>query len=111
MSKQLMLMSLVPLCLILFAPVLHIILCRKKANHKIKLSIALITVICLLLGAILPVAALIINVHDTPRTITCNSGAPGYLILGWFLAALVIPLNAWNIYITPQPPTTETRTL
>jgi hypothetical protein len=58
-----------------------------------------ITLICLLLGAVLPVLALIINLELTPKTIKCNSGAPAYLILGWFLAVLIIPINTWIIYL------------
>jgi hypothetical protein len=90
---------LLELILILSAPIAHIILCRRRINGRINLSIIAITFFCMIAGIGLSILAAYIDINNLPPEIKCATGSAGLAVLGMFIAASVIPLSAIVFYL------------
>ncbi|WP_158827428.1 hypothetical protein [Mucilaginibacter lacusdianchii] len=75
------------------APVAHIILCSLHIAGRISLSIILITLICFLLGIVLPVLASYLDIINLPPGTKCATPSVGFAFLGISLTAVVIPVS------------------
>jgi len=88
-------------CLLLMvaAPVSHIILCSLHLAARVRMSITLITLLCILAGLVLPTLASYIDLVNLPSDIKCATGAVGFAMLGMMLTIVVIPVSAIIFYI------------
>jgi hypothetical protein len=89
-----MILFLVELVLIFAAPVAHIILSILHFTGHVKLSITIITLICLIAGIVLPVLASYIDIVNLPTNVKCATGSVGFAFLGMFFTIAVIPASA-----------------
>ena len=82
------------LFLIVAAPVLHVILCLMRVTGRIRLSIGIITLLCFVVGFILPVLATYINIANLPPGIKCGTGSVALAFLGIFITFVAVPFSA-----------------
>jgi hypothetical protein len=94
-----MILFLFELVMIFAAPVAHIILGILQGTGRIKLSITIITLICLIAGIVLPVLASYIDIVNLPADVKCATGSVGFAFLGMFFTITVIPASAIIFYI------------
>lgn len=89
-----MIVFLLELLMIITAPLAHIILCLLNIKGRIKVSIIIITLICLIAGIVLPIFASYIDLINLPSDIKCATGVVGFAILGMLITVAVIPASA-----------------
>ncbi|WP_345950016.1 hypothetical protein ABDD95_00895 [Mucilaginibacter sp. PAMB04274] len=94
-----MILFLFELMLMVIAPVAQIILCILHLSGRIKLSITIITLICLIAGIVLPVLASNIAMVNLPSDVKCATGLVGFALLGMFFTIAVIPASGIIFYI------------
>jgi hypothetical protein len=94
-----MIIFLLELLLMIAAPLAHIILCVLNIAGRIKLSIVIITLICLLAGIILPVLASYIDIVNLSSDVKCATGSVGFAFLGMFITIAIIPISAVIFYM------------
>jgi hypothetical protein len=82
------------LFLIVAAPLLHIFLCCLRYAGRIKLSIGIITMLCMMAGFILPILATYINIVNLPSDIKCATGSVALAFLGILITFVTVPLSA-----------------
>lgn len=81
------------------APVAHVVLCSMSHSSRIKLSITVITIICLVAGIIFPVLASYIDILNLPADVKCATGSAGFAVLGSAASAVLIPIFTVIYYI------------
>jgi hypothetical protein len=94
-----MILYLFELLLMIAAPVAHVVLCLLCQTGRIKLSITVITIVCLVSGFILPSLATYIDIINLPPEVNCATGSVGFVVIGTSVTAVVIPLSAIIFYI------------
>lgn len=94
-----MILFLLELFLMIAAPLAHIVLGILHITGRIKLSISVITLICLIAGIVLPVLASYIDIVNLPSDVKCATGSVGFSFLGMFFTIAVIPASAIVFYL------------
>jgi hypothetical protein len=87
-----MLVFVIPLMLILIAPILQWKLSSRRIKNQIKLPIGVIFLLSLLLAAVLAALAFIISMYGLPADIKCATGCTAFIGFGLINICLVIPL-------------------
>jgi len=95
-------LTLLELLLMIAAPVAHIVLCVLNTRGRVKISITIITISCLLAGFILPVLASYIAILNLSENLKCATGLVGFAVIGLLLSVVVIPLSALIFYMQQQ---------
>lgn len=94
-----MIILLLEILLILLSPVVHINLNIMHIYGRVRLSIALITIICLVAGLLLPLLASYIDILNLPPGTRCATGSAGFAVIGTFLTLVSILVSAIVFYI------------
>lgn len=89
-----MILFLSEILLMIAAPVAHIILCVLYVTGRVKISMTIITLICLVAGVALPLLASSIDIMNLPSDIKCATGSVGFAFLGMLFTVAVIPVSA-----------------
>jgi hypothetical protein len=89
-----MILFIFELMLIVIAPVAQIILSILNLTGRVKMSLIVITLICLIAGIVLPVLASYIDIVNLPSDVKCATGSVGLAFLGMFITIAVIPASA-----------------
>jgi len=95
-----MILFLFELLLMITAPVAHVVLCILSQTGRIRLSISVITIFCLLAGIALPILASYLDIINLPSDVKCATGSAGFAVIGTTASAVLIPLSAMVFYIT-----------
>jgi hypothetical protein len=95
-----MILFLFEILLMIAAPVVHIILCILYVTGRIKMSMVIISLICLIVGVLLPLLASYIDIMNLPSDVKCATGSVGFAFLGMLFTVVVIPISAIIFSIT-----------
>ena len=66
---------------------------------RIKLSILIITLTCLIAGILLPILGTYLDMINLPPNVKCATGSLGFAALGILITIIVIPASAIIFYI------------
>ncbi len=91
--------SIIPLILLLTAPVLQVVASIFVLRGKIRLGLFWVNFLAIIAGFILPVCATMLAIAGLPAGIKCITGYVGMVILGWMIGVVVIPIVALVFYI------------
>lgn len=94
-----MVIFLLSLILMIAAPVMHVILCSLRVAGRLRLSITVVTLLCLIMGIILPVLATYIDIINLPPGVKCATPSVGFAFLGFVITGTVIPVSAILFYV------------
>jgi hypothetical protein len=87
-----MLLFVIPLILILIAPILQWKLSLRRIKDQIRLPIGVIFLLSLLLAAGLAALAFIISMYGLPADIKCATGCTVFISLGLLNLCFIVPL-------------------
>jgi len=98
-QNSFMILFLLELLMMIAAPIAHIALSVLFVNGRIKLSIIVITLICLVTGIVLPILASYIDIINLPSDVRCATGSVGFAYVGMSLTVMIIPISALIFYL------------
>jgi hypothetical protein len=91
-------MQIIPLLMLLIAPVLQLFLSTKRINSLLSLPLALIAFFTFILGMVLSVPAVFISMSLLPPDIKCATGCVGLVLLEFLLLIFTTP-TIYTIYV------------
>ena len=92
---------LLPLILILAAPVINIILSVRRLTNKSTIPLWKSTILTFLLGMVLPILAIIVSLKASGifnPTVKCLTGLAIIVPFGWLLTIVLIPSTSYIFY-------------
>lgn len=91
-------MQIIPLLMLLIAPVLQLILSVKRVNNLLRLSLGIIAFLTFMLGMVLSVPAVYISMSQLPPDIKCATGCVGLIPFEFLLLIFTTP-TIYTIYV------------
>jgi hypothetical protein len=99
MIMHTLIFGVVPLVLLFTAPIVQIILSRRKLNNNTIFSLGSIAAISFILGIVFPVAATYIALCGLSPDIKCATGIIGIAPLGIFITIVTTPVISLIFYL------------
>jgi hypothetical protein len=88
-----MLIGIIPLLILLIAPVLQIVWLSRRVKNKTNSPAGLITLLMMILCIFLSVIAMTVSVNGfSAAGIRCATGAVGFLVIGVMISLIIIPI-------------------
>jgi hypothetical protein len=83
----------------IYCPLLQVALSVRVLKGKTSLNLLFVDFIALIIGGILPVCATMISLLGFPSALKCADGCFAFVILGWMITAVFIPIIGLVVYI------------